>query len=53
MPTSCSTAEGASNATHTKIILTENWADGTSRQVWYQVRLSDLLIDGLTDAPAE
>ncbi|WP_449485222.1 hypothetical protein [Streptomyces avidinii] len=24
-----------------------------SQQVWYQVRLSDLLIDGLTDAPAE
>ncbi|MGW7137724.1 hypothetical protein [Streptomyces xanthophaeus] len=53
MPTSYSTAEGASTATHTKIILTENWADGTSQQVWHQVRLSDLLIDGLTDAPAE
>ncbi|GHI86045.1 hypothetical protein [Streptomyces xanthophaeus] len=53
MPKSYSTAEGASTATHTRIILTENWADGTSQQVWYQVRLSDLLIDGLTDAPAE
>ncbi|MER8188141.1 hypothetical protein [Kitasatospora sp. NPDC094015] len=37
---------------HSTVILTENWADGTTTDVWYQVVLDDLLIDGLTDPPA-
>ncbi|MFI9099774.1 hypothetical protein ACIGXA_04560 [Streptomyces fildesensis] len=55
MPKTWSTTESTSTATHTKIIITENWADGTSQDVWYQVRLSDLVIDDLSDptpAPA-
>ncbi|MFE4863122.1 hypothetical protein [Streptomyces sp. NPDC056670] len=47
-PKTWSTAEDTSTPTHTKIILTENWADGTSTKIWYQVRLSDLVIDSLT-----
>jgi len=49
LPKTWSTKESDSTPTHTKIIVTENWADGTSQDVWYQVRLSDLVIDGLTD----
>lgn len=55
LPKTWSTTESTSTATHTKIIITENWADGTSQDVWYQVRLSDLVIDDLADptpAPA-
>ncbi|MCM2421134.1 hypothetical protein [Streptomyces sp. RKAG293] len=55
LPKTWSTTESTSTATHTKIIITERWADGTSQDVWYQVRLSDMVIDSLTDptpAPA-
>ncbi|MFD9572659.1 hypothetical protein ACFWBI_22775 [Streptomyces sp. NPDC059982] len=49
MPKSWSTTESTSTETHTKIIVTERWEDGTSQDVWYQVRLSDLVIDSITD----
>ncbi|MEU3459983.1 hypothetical protein ABZ721_08495 [Streptomyces sp. NPDC006733] len=49
LPKAWSTTDGDSAATHMKVIITERWEDGTSRDVWYQVRLSDLVIDGLTD----
>ncbi|WP_035798348.1 hypothetical protein [Kitasatospora mediocidica] len=37
---------------HATLVLTENWADGTSTDVWYQVQTATQLIDGLTDTPA-
>ncbi|WP_344439962.1 hypothetical protein [Kitasatospora nipponensis] len=38
---------------HATVVLTEAKADGTgARDVRYQVRLGDLVIDGLTDTPA-
>ncbi|WP_033825590.1 hypothetical protein [Kitasatospora sp. MBT63] len=37
---------------HSTVILTQTWDDGTTTDVWYQVRLDGLLIDGLTDPPA-
>ncbi|MFF1796914.1 hypothetical protein ACFVXQ_22310 [Kitasatospora sp. NPDC058263] len=49
LPKTWSTTESDSTPTHTKIIVTENWADGTSQNVWYQVRLTDLVIDSLED----
>ncbi|MFD9592648.1 hypothetical protein ACFWA9_07785 [Kitasatospora sp. NPDC059973] len=49
MPKTWSTTESDSTETHTKIIVTERWEDGTQQDVWYQVRLSDLVIDSLTD----
>lgn len=51
-PVSWSTKYGGSGAGHTTVILTENWGSGQSTQVWYQVELSDLTIDGLEDPPA-
>ncbi|QMU66993.1 hypothetical protein [Streptacidiphilus sp. P02-A3a] len=50
-PVSWSTQYGGSGAGHTTVILTENWAGGQHTQVWYQVELSDLTIDGLEDPP--
>ncbi|MFC1419948.1 hypothetical protein [Streptacidiphilus cavernicola] len=52
VPDSWSTQYGGSGAGHTTVILTENWGGGRSTQVWYQVELSDLAIDGLEDPPA-
>ncbi|MFF1411211.1 hypothetical protein ACFVX6_15690 [Streptomyces sp. NPDC058289] len=52
LPATWSTTDTDSTDTHTKIIVTENWEDGTSTGVWYQVRLSDLKIDSLTDPTA-
>ncbi|MER5257062.1 MULTISPECIES: hypothetical protein [unclassified Streptomyces] len=49
---SWSTTESDSTTTHTKIIITERWEDGTSQDVWYQVRLSDMVIDDLKDPTA-
>ncbi|GAB2690567.1 hypothetical protein [Kitasatospora kifunensis] len=52
IPAGWSTQYGGSGAGHTTVILTENWGSGQQTQVWYQVELSDLVIDGLQDAPA-
>ena len=51
-PLSWSTQYGGSGAGHTIVILTENWGSGETTQVWYQVELSNLAIDGLEDPPA-
>lgn len=51
-PTGWSTQYGGSGAGHTTVILTENWGNGQQTQVWYQVELSGLTIDGLQDPPA-
>ncbi|MFE6750230.1 hypothetical protein ACFVGM_30565 [Kitasatospora purpeofusca] len=37
---------------HSTVVLTQTFGDGTTNDVWYQVRLDNLLIDGLTDPPA-
>ncbi|MBC3844416.1 hypothetical protein GXW82_42645 [Streptacidiphilus sp. 4-A2] len=52
IPASWSVRYGDSGAGHTTVILTENWAGGTSTDVWYQVRIATLVIDGLEDPPA-
>ncbi|MFE2722587.1 hypothetical protein [Kitasatospora sp. NPDC059327] len=41
-----------SPAGHSTVILTEKFEDGTTKDVWYQVNLDGLLIDGITDPPA-
>jgi hypothetical protein len=52
VPVSWSTQYGGSGAGHTTVILTENWGSGQSTQIWYQVDLSDLVIDGLQAQPS-
>ncbi len=52
VPTDWSVAYGGSGAGHTTVILTENWGDGSTTKVWYQVRLADLRINDIQDPPA-
>ncbi|WP_051970641.1 hypothetical protein [Kitasatospora azatica] len=52
VPTDWSVAYGGSGAGHSTVILTEYWAGGGHTDVWYQLRLADLRIDGLQDPPA-
>ncbi|MEV0191280.1 hypothetical protein AB0I39_22400 [Kitasatospora purpeofusca] len=40
---------GSDLAGHEKIVLTMTFEDGTSTDVWYQVRTDNYLIDGLQD----
>ncbi|PYC66775.1 hypothetical protein C7C46_30910 [Streptomyces tateyamensis] len=51
VPSGWSVAYGGSGAGHSTVILTEYWAGGGHTDVWYQVRLDTLRIDGLEDAP--
>ncbi len=52
IPASWDVKAGDSSAGHTTVILTESFDGSPSQDVWYQVRLSDLVIDGLQDPPA-
>ena len=52
MPVSWSTQYGGSGAGHTTVILTEHWRSGETTQIWYQVELSNLTIDGLEAQPS-
>jgi len=52
VPVSWSTQYGGSGAGHTTVILTENWRSGETTQIWYQVELSNLTIDGLEAQPS-
>ncbi|MGV9267577.1 hypothetical protein ACWDRR_23295 [Kitasatospora sp. NPDC003701] len=52
VPANWSVAYGGSGAGHSTVILTEYWRDGSTTTVWYQVRLSDLRINDLKNAPA-
>ncbi|WP_405488012.1 hypothetical protein [Streptomyces sp. NBC_00096] len=49
IPKTWSTTDGLKTETEMKVIITQRWEDGTSRDVWYQVRLSDLVIVSLSD----
>ncbi|WP_045305495.1 hypothetical protein [Saccharothrix sp. ST-888] len=40
---------GGSGAGSSTVVLTESWGGGNSRDVWYAVRLSDVLITDLAD----
>ncbi|TQF06080.1 hypothetical protein E6W39_32500 [Kitasatospora acidiphila] len=51
VPTDWTVGYGGSGAGHTTVILTEEFGDGSSLQVWYQLRLSDLVINDLENAP--
>ncbi|AUG76636.1 hypothetical protein CFP65_1759 [Kitasatospora sp. MMS16-BH015] len=51
VPVGWSVAYGGSGAGHTTVILTEDWSGGGHTDVWYQVRLDNLRIDGLEDPP--
>ncbi|MCC9307239.1 hypothetical protein LN042_09010 [Kitasatospora sp. RB6PN24] len=42
---------GGSGAGHTTVILTEKFEDGSTIEMWYQLRLSDLVISDLENAP--
>ncbi|GAA1944956.1 hypothetical protein [Kitasatospora viridis] len=46
-PVGWSVAQGDSGAGHTTVYLTEDWGDGSTTQVNYQLRLADLVIDDL------
>ncbi|WP_405020803.1 hypothetical protein OHV05_31950 [Kitasatospora sp. NBC_00070] len=52
VPDDWSVAYAGSGAGHSTVILTEKWRDGSTTDVWYQVRLAGLRIDGLQDPPA-
>ena len=52
VPEAYDVALKSSDADHATVILTQEWEDGSKTYVQYRVRLSDLLIDGLTDATA-
>ncbi|MFB7054361.1 hypothetical protein ACFCXT_14725 [Streptomyces vinaceus] len=51
IPTYAKIATADEDAGHEKVVLTESFADGTTKKQWYQVNTSSMLIDGLTDAP--
>jgi hypothetical protein len=53
VPDSWSLSYQGSGAGHSTVVLTENWAGGPSQDVWYQVRLPNLIIDNLQDPPAQ
>jgi len=52
VPDSWSVAQHGSGAGHTTVLLTEHWGDGSAIPVDYQLRLPDLVIDDLENAPA-
>ncbi|MFD9633005.1 hypothetical protein [Streptomyces violascens] len=52
VPDSWSAAYEGSGMGHSTVILTEYWKNGGHTDVWYQIRLRDLAIDGLEDAPS-
>ncbi|MCX4749882.1 hypothetical protein OG455_30945 [Kitasatospora sp. NBC_01287] len=52
VPNGWSVRYNGSGAGHSTVILTERFGDGRSIDVWYQVRLADLAIDGLEDPPS-
>ncbi|MFF4319517.1 hypothetical protein [Streptomyces sp. NPDC001568] len=52
VPDSWTVSDGSSSPTTATVIVTQNWGDGTTSDVRYDVRLPDLRITGLTDAPA-
>ncbi|MGW4381944.1 hypothetical protein [Kitasatospora sp. NPDC004531] len=52
VPASWTLAQGGSGAGHTTVLLTERWADGSTIPVEYQLRLPDLVIDDLENAPS-
>ncbi|MGR7001937.1 hypothetical protein ACU686_34440 [Yinghuangia aomiensis] len=45
------TYEG-SGAGHATVVVTQQWSDGSSNDVWYSVPLDGSRIDGLEDPPA-
>ncbi|KDN82633.1 hypothetical protein [Kitasatospora cheerisanensis] len=52
VPTGWSVTQGDSGAGHTTVLLTEQWDDGSTVPVDYRLRLPDLTIDDLENAPA-
>ncbi|MGA5821027.1 hypothetical protein ACPC54_24550 [Kitasatospora sp. NPDC094028] len=52
VPTGWSLAQGDSGAGHTRVFLTEQWDDGSTTRVVYELRLATLVVDDLEDAPA-
>ncbi|OKJ06877.1 hypothetical protein AMK19_23040 [Kitasatospora sp. CB01950] len=51
VPTSWNVTQGDSGAGHTTVLLTEQWDDGSTIPVDYRLRLPDLVIDDLQNAP--
>ncbi|KIQ64441.1 hypothetical protein TR51_08990 [Kitasatospora griseola] len=52
VPVGWTVAQDSSGAGHTAVLLTEHWGDGSTTPVEYQLRLPDLVIDDLENAPA-
>ncbi|MER6251818.1 hypothetical protein ABT224_10645 [Streptomyces sp. NPDC001584] len=42
-------ASAGENAGHEKVVMTQTFEDGTTQDVWYQVNLETMIIDGLQD----
>jgi hypothetical protein len=51
VPASWTTLYEGSGAGHSTIVLTEHWSGGKSQDVWYSVRLADLVINDLKAPP--
>ncbi|MEU9033015.1 hypothetical protein AB0D46_37050 [Streptomyces sp. NPDC048383] len=52
VPDSWTVSDGGSSPTAATVIVTQNWGDGTTSDVRYEVRLPDLRITDLTGPPA-
>ncbi|MFJ1560759.1 hypothetical protein [Streptomyces mirabilis] len=52
VPASWTTRYEGSGAGHSTVVLTERWSGGAKQEVWFSVRLSDLVINDLKDRPA-
>ncbi|MFJ8434925.1 hypothetical protein ACIQ9P_26855 [Kitasatospora sp. NPDC094019] len=52
VPDGWTAVQGDSGAGHTHVDLTERWGDGSTTVVQYELRLANLIIDDLRNAPA-
>ncbi|MEU5426521.1 hypothetical protein AB0H73_13065 [Streptomyces olivoreticuli] len=49
VPASWATRYEGSGAGHSTVVLTERWSGGAKQEVWFSVRLQDLVINDLKD----
>ncbi|MFF3013661.1 hypothetical protein [Streptomyces sp. NPDC057939] len=49
LPTFAKIVTAGESAGHEKVVVTQSLEDGTTQDVWYQVNLETMIIDGLTD----
>ncbi|MGW7345026.1 hypothetical protein [Streptomyces sp. NPDC054854] len=49
LPKEAKIVTAGENAGHEKVVVTQSFEDGTTQDIWYQVNLATMIIDGLTD----